>query len=73
MVTADEDVVFGSETSKTVNFTLPFATGINTVAPAASAANTKVYSIEGIKVSDKGLKGLKPGLYIVNGKKVVVK
>lgn len=73
MVTADEDVVFGSETSKTVNFTLPFATGINTVTSAASAANTKVYSIEGIKVSDKGLKGLKPGLYIVNGKKVVVK
>ena len=37
------------------------------------ADDTKVYNIEGMKVSDKGTKGLKPGLYIMNGKKIVVK
>ena len=71
--TTAEDGTYSVDVIQSALTYKPFATGINTVAPAASAANTKVYSIEGIKVSDKGLKGLKPGLYIVNGKKVVVK
>ena len=36
-------------------------------------ADAKVYNIAGVRVSDKGVKGLKSGLYIKNGKKVVVK
>ncbi|MCI7786332.1 MAG: carboxypeptidase regulatory-like domain-containing protein [Prevotella sp.] len=47
------------------------ATGINEV--NVDNADAKVYNIAGVRVSDKGVKGLKSGLYIKNGKKVVVK
>ena len=47
------------------------ATGINEV--NVDNADVKVYNIAGVRVSDKGVKGLKSGLYIKNGKKVVVK
>lgn len=48
------------------------ATGITSV-NADKAAKGTVYSVEGMQVSKAGTNGLKPGLYIVNGKKVVKK
>lgn len=47
--------------------------GIKSAAKAASKASGDVYSIDGVLVSNHGLKGLAKGIYIVNGKKVVVK
>lgn len=47
-------------------------TGISEVV-ASDAANVNVYNVQGILVSKSGLAGLKPGLYIVNGKKVIKK
>lgn len=47
-------------------------TGITSV-NADKADKGTVYSVEGMQVSKAGTNGLKPGLYIVNGKKVVKK
>lgn len=47
-------------------------TGISEVV-ASDAANANVYNAQGILVSKSGLADLKPGLYIVNGKKVIKK
>ena len=44
------------------------ATGIEEIAPATTTADGKVYNLQGIRV-DKAQKGL----YIINGKKVVIK
>ena len=53
-------------------------TGISTVqtkAEASKLAAKGIYSITGVKVADsaEGLNGLKSGLYIINGKKYMVK
>ena len=51
-------------------------TGINGVAANASARkNADVYSVGGVKMRKEGqsLNGLSKGLYIINGKKVVIK
>ena len=48
-------------------------TGISEVVTSDAVANAKVYNAQGILVSKSGLSGLKPGLYIVNGKKVIKK
>lgn len=48
-------------------------TGISEVNASAAEANAKVYNVAGVRVSNKGVKGLKSGLYIKNGKKIVVK
>ena len=45
-------------------------TGIKTMPVAASAKSSAVYSLDGRRVSASHLK---PGLYIINGKKTVVK
>ena len=46
-------------------------TGIEEV-EMTQPAEKKVYSIDGRLVSTNGTEGLKPGIYIVNGKKVAV-
>lgn len=46
-------------------------TGISNVAAGSSAATGKVYSINGIKAG-KLSNNIKPGLYIVNGKKIII-
>ena len=69
---------------KEIRFTRREVTdGIRSVTPDASAGNSKnaVYDLQGRRVKSPLLtsprggtgNGLKPGLYIVNGKKVVVK
>ena len=69
---APANVTFGDESAVTVNFTLPFATAISgaTIAPSVSG---EVYSVSGMRLGKRDVKALKPGLYIVNGKKIVVK
>ena len=47
-------------------------TGINGVEAETSIKNKGVYSISGVKVGDS-VEGLTKGIYIVNGKKIVVK
>lgn len=47
-------------------------TGISEIGIDSAAAGN-VYTTSGVLVGTKGVKGLKPGLYIVGGKKVVVK
>lgn len=49
------------------------ATSIKTPIIATEVPAGNVYSLDGRKVSSNGLTGLKAGLYIVNGKKYVVK
>lgn len=46
-------------------------TGINELPASDSANAVRVYNAQGILVSKTGLAGLKPGLYIVNGKKII--
>lgn len=49
-------------------------TGIITVTPATTAANGNVYTLSGQLVRKNGsLQGLAKGIYVVNGKKVIVK
>ena len=72
-VTADEDIAFGDDATKTLNFTLPFATGIATIAPVQQQADGEVYTVSGMRLGKRSVSALKPGLYIVNGKKVIVK
>lgn len=47
------------------------STGINQIETTKSSGN--VYSLDGQLVSQKGVKGLPQGIYVSNGKKVVVK
>ena len=49
-----------------------YATGISNVKVQEKQANGYVYTLDG-RVVAKSLNGLAKGLYIVNGKKVVVK
>ena len=59
-----------NEVSSRLNGT---TTGIESITTKAQVAAAKgVYTLTGIKVADK-TDSLKPGLYIVNGKKVVIK
>lgn len=57
------------------NFKLESATptGISEISESESANSAIVYNAQGILVSKNGLVGLKPGLYIVNGKKIIKK
>lgn len=50
-----------------------FVAGVNRVSVSATPADGKVFSIDGRCVSTTGLSGLASGIYISNGKKVVVK
>lgn len=57
------------------NFKLESATptGISEISESESVNSAIVYNAQGILVSKNGLVGLKPGLYIVNGKKIIKK
>lgn len=48
-------------------------TSINGVNAAEVNSNATVYNLQGVKVSNQGTTNLPAGLYIVNGKKVIVK
>ena len=50
----------------------PDPSGINTVS-AAKKADNSIYSISGVKVSNGSKKGLATGVYVQNGKKIVIK
>lgn len=54
----------------TFTFTIETATGIN--GATLDAANTEVYTISGVRVASS-TKNLPKGVYVVNGKKVLVK
>lgn len=59
-----------NEVSSRLNGTVTAVKGITT---AASKTNsTGVYTLTGVKVADKA-DGLRPGFYIINGKKLVIK
>lgn len=66
----------GTLAAKTITFSIfdDSTTSIDdsVVAPATQITG-EVYSLDGRKISTKGLSGLKAGLYIMNGKKVMVK
>ncbi len=70
-----DEIIVPSEGAKEVNFTMTrmVPSGIDSVVaePEAEAAEG-VYNMLGVRVSDD-LKDLAPGIYIVNGKKVVIK
>lgn len=61
--------------SATCEITVIPATGINSVISEENIASGNVYTINGVKVLHAGesLNKLSKGLYIINGKKVVVK
>ncbi|MBR6374984.1 MAG: hypothetical protein IKR91_01950, partial [Alloprevotella sp.] len=56
----------------TTTFEEPEVDGINTVASSKKADNS-IYSISGVKVSNGSKKGLATGVYVQNGKKIVIK
>jgi len=68
-VLADKSVDSGSKIRFTVN---GGATSIDDVVEFEKVAEG-VYTVSGVKVSDSSLEGLPKGVYIVNGKKVLVK
>lgn len=52
------------------------ATGIGSVIPEMDnvfATNSKVYNLNGQMISNKGMEGLAKGIYIMGGKKIIVK
>jgi uncharacterized protein YjdB len=61
--------------SATCEITVIPATGIDSVTSEENIASGNVYTINGVKVLHAGesLNKLSKGLYIINGKKVVVK
>ena len=61
--------------SATCEITVIPATGIDSVISEENIASGNVYTINGVKVLHAGesLNKLSKGLYIINGKKVVVK
>lgn len=61
--------------SATCEITVIPATGIDSVITEENIASGNVYTINGVKVLHAGesLNKLSKGLYIINGKKVVVK
>lgn len=61
--------------SATCEITVIPATGIDSVIAEENIASGNVYTINGVKVLHAGesLNKLSKGLYIINGKKVVVK
>lgn len=61
--------------SATYEITVIPATGIDSVIAEENIASGNVYTINGVKVLHAGesLNKLSKGLYIINGKKVVVK
>lgn len=61
--------------SATCEITVIPATGIDSVISEENIASGNVYTIHGVKVLHAGesLNKLSKGLYIINGKKVVVK
>lgn len=57
-----------------IRFTYGAQTGISTVsADAERAVPQGVYNLQGVRVADKLGAGLPKGIYIVNGRKVVIK
>ena len=61
--------------SATCEITVVPATGIDSVIAEENIASGNVYTINGVKVLHAGesLNKLSKGLYIINGKKVIVK
>jgi hypothetical protein len=45
-------------------------TGIETIQPSVAVKHTGCYTLDGRRVETKNLK---PGLYVINGKKTVIK
>ena len=66
-VNTEGNYVFTVNKATTVEITKSTGTGINTI--NASNADNAIYTLQGVKVNGKAAKGL----YIKNGKKVVVK
>lgn len=70
--TVNETAVnLNTENNFTLESTVPSA--IQEVEAAKISRDHKVYNTQGILVSKNGLAGLKAGMYIVNGKKVIIK
>lgn len=68
-------VVYTQGESKASNVFTLATTGIENIEAGAAAKSGNVYTVEGVLVRKAGesLDGLKSGLYIVNGKKVIIK
>ena len=49
------------------------STGITNVATESQSQSKAVYTLDGVRISGDGVDGLRPGIYIVNGKKIVVR
>lgn len=74
---ADDSYVYPTDESaaKTVGFRVigdDVTTGINELQSDNKFCKNRVYSLQGVYLSDS-VKGLQPGMYIVNGKKITVK
>lgn len=68
----DFNYIQASTLGITTTFEEPEVDGINTVASSKKADNS-IYSISGVKVSNGSKKGLATGVYVQNGKKIVIK
>ena len=66
-----------SSSSKATMFTLNIVddttTGITDMQKKAENSDAPVYTLSGVKVADKSSSSLAPGIYIQNGKKIIVK
>lgn len=66
-----------SSSSKATMFTLNIVddttTGITDMQMSSMEADAPVYTLSGVKVADKSSSSLAPGIYIQNGKKIIVK
>lgn len=65
-------VGYGTTLTLGLDFIYDEPEGINTVS-AAKKADNSIYSISGVKVSNGSQKGLATGVYVQNGKKIVIK
>lgn len=66
-----------SSSSKATMFTLNIVddttTGITDMQKKAENSDAPIYTLSGVKVADKSSSSLAPGIYIQNGKKIIVK
>lgn len=66
-----------SSSNKATMFTLNIVddtiTGITDMQKSSMEADAPVYTLSGVKVADKSSSSLAPGIYIQNGKKIIVK
>ena len=60
-----------SQTTLSFGFGQGDVTGLETVSSADEQGELKVFNLQGQRLSS--LEGVQPGIYIVNGKKMVVK